>query len=321
MPRVILFLPIVLWLAIQPCAAREPGSFWSEIRIKPYLSSFTQMRVDLHNDTVLFRQEKVIFGINIRLNENWNARIGIDLINMNRPYLKPTSLTWQKDRWTVDAGIFTPSQMDMASSFFWNNRFIERVAADKWVRDPTADLGLRVAYRWNDFLTTDVSLVSGNGYQRLTEKYHPMPAFRFVLSPLKPLKLSGYVATHKSDDVYTTSYSGFIHFEEERWKITGEYFHKTNFRFEEDMKLNVTSFYSTVHLTSWLSILARYDLIRSHKTGSFDRNPDDGEMFIGGAIFRCFPSVRLSLNYCNRRPDYEEINKEDWLYVCVEFKY
>lgn len=312
---------IILCMPLLACFAEETSH--TNITAKPVLHSFTQMRTDLRRDTIVYRQEKVIFGLDVQLNEYWSARIGVDLIRMNKPYLKPTVLTYRKDRWTVDGGIFFTSEMDKAISQFWNKRFIERVAADKWMQIQTADLGIRATYRWNNFITTDVSLVSGNGYQFLLDKYHPKPAFRAVLTPFQPLMLGGYIAARKAD-VTETTFNCFAHLQMNKWETTGEYFHQTNCRFAEGCRIDVVSFYSTYHLLSWLGLLGRYDFIRSNKVDTSNESwnvQEDGYAFIGGLLFQCFPSVRLSINYWNKRPSVRRIEKEDWVYVCLEFKY
>jgi hypothetical protein len=186
-------------------------------------------------------------------------------------------------------------------------------------------LGLRVAYRWNSFITTDISVVSGNGYQRLTEKYHPKPAFRVILTPFKPLQLGGYISARKEGDVTETGFNCFAHLQKnDRWKITGEYHHKANCRFAEGQKMNVASVYSTYKLLTWMSLMGRFDFVKSnkaHPSGESWNVLNDGNAFMGGLIFQCFPSVRLSIDYWNKRPPVKHIDREDWLYICVEFKY
>jgi len=159
---------LFFFLFLRFSFAEEPTR--ERVTATPFLLSFTQGRIDLQRDTIIYRQEKLIFGMDVKLNERLTGRVAVDLIRMNQPYLRNTSLTWRKESWTIDAGIFFTSEMDMSISRFWSNRFIDRVPADRWLNSPTADLGARVAYRWNDFITTDISLGSGNGYQRLMEK-------------------------------------------------------------------------------------------------------------------------------------------------------
>ena len=304
------------------CFAEETKP--AQTTAKPFLLSYTQARVDLGRDTIIYKQEKVIFGIDLKMNENWSARVGIDLINMNKPYLKPTVLIYQKEQWTIEGGIFHTSEMDFSLSQFWGNRFIDRVAADKWIA-PSADLGARVTYRWNDFITTDVSLVSGNGYQLLLEKYHPKPAVRVVLTPLNTLKLGAYIATRHNKNFIETTFSGFAHMQiDGKWKATGEYFHQTNSRLTQGQKLNVASFYGTYRLLPWMELLGRYDFVKSNKLEASNESwhvIQDGQAIIGGLIFRCFPSMRIAVNYWNKRPPVKRIKKEDWLYFCLEFKY
>ena len=208
---------------------------------------------------------------------------------------------------------------------FWGNRFIDRVPADKWLFSPTADLGFRATYRWNDFIATDISLVSGSGFQRLTEKYHPQPAFRAILTPVKPLQLGGYISAKKNEKITETLFNCFAHLQvNNNWKITGEYHHKANCRFADGQKIDVASIYSTYQLLSWLSLVGRYDLIKSNSvspSGEGWNVQEDGSLFIGGLIFRCFPSVRLSLDYWSKRPSVKRIDKEDLLYICLEYKY
>jgi hypothetical protein len=285
--------------------------------------SYTQARADLNRDTIFYKQEKVIFGLDLKLNEYWSARIGVDLIRMNTPYLKPTVLTFRKNQWSIENGIFYTSEMDLSFSQFWGNRFIDRIAADKWI-SPTADLGTRFTYRWNDFVSTDISLVSGNGYQRLLEKYYPKPAFRVILSPLQPLKIGGYIGARK-ENVVETTFNSFIHIKMGgKWKATCEYYYQANSRFGEGNHKNVVSTYAMYNLLSWMELMGRYDLVKSNKmatTGASWNEQEDGQIFIGGLIFRPFPSVRVAINYWNRRPAAKIIDKEDWIYLCLEFKY
>jgi len=267
----------------------------------------------------------MIFGIDVKMNEHWTARVGVDLIRMTTLYLKPAVITYQKGRWTVDSGIFFTSELDKTMPQLWNNRFIEKVAADKWLYSPTCDLGLRVTYQWNSFITTDFSIVSGNGYQRLLEKYHPKPAFRLILTPVGSLQIGSYFSVRKEESVVETTFNSFVHLQPgDKWKATGEYHHRTNHRFAENHKMDVVSVYGTYHLLPWLALMGRYDFVKSnsvHATGERWNELEDGNAVIGGLIFKCFPSMRLSVNYWNKRPPVKHIKKEDWLYFCVEFKY
>jgi len=212
----------------------------------------------------------------------------------------------------------------MSITRFWSNRFIDRVAADKWLYSPTADLGARVTYRWNDFIATDILLGTGNGYQRLTEKYHPKPAFRTILKPFRSLHLGGYIAARKAD-ITETSFNCFVHLQpDDKWKATGEFHHQVNSRFAEGCRMDVVSVYSTYNLLTWLALMGRYDFVNSNKVATSGERwniQQDGHAFIGGLIFKCFPPVRLSVNYWNKRPLVKYIDKEDWLYVCLEFRY
>jgi len=317
------FLFPFLYMSLHICYAEEISPVG--IVAKPFIYSYTHGRVDLHRDTLIYKQEKIIFGLDIKLNEYWSAHVGVDLIRMSTLYLKPTVLTCQKGRWTIDGGIFFTSEMDKTMSQFWGYRFIEKIAADRWLFSPTADLGMRVTYRWNNFITTDISLVSGNGYQGLTKKYHPKPAFRVMITPFRPLQLGGYISTRKEEDVSETGINCFAHLQTcNKWKVTGEYHHKSNCRFAEKHKMDVASIYSTYKLLPWIDLMGRYDFVKSNKvnpSGESWNVQDDGHAFMGGLIFQCFPSVRLSIDYWNKRPPVKRIDREDWLYICVEIKY
>jgi len=316
-----IYLSAIIMLMVRVCFAEKTKTFYPIVN--PALQSFTQMRVDLRRDTVTFKQEKVIFGLNAKFNDFWTFNITVDLVGMNRPFFKPAVLTYKKDRWTVDSGILFTSEMDLAAGQFWANRFIDRVPADKWLLDPTADLGIRIVYRWNDYLATDFSVVSGNGYQHLREKYHPQPAFRFILSPVSGFKSGSYISLRK-EDITETTFNCFAHFEtKNKWKMTCEYHHKSNYRFQKGQQLNVASLYTTYYINPWLSLLGRYDTIwsKSDFINNGLSNVEDGKAFIGGIIIRCFPSVRLSVDYWNQYPKTQHIPKEDKIYFCLEFKY
>ena len=142
------YLRLVVFILFLPqlvCFAQETSPVG--VVVKPFIQSYTQARMDMRRDTIIYKQEKMIFGVDCKFNENWSASAGFDFINMNTLYLKPSVLTFRKDRWKIDGGIFFTSEFDINLQQFWSNRFIERGAAEKWLADPTADLGIRVAYR------------------------------------------------------------------------------------------------------------------------------------------------------------------------------
>ena len=318
------FLTVFLYLSLLSGFAQETKP--AQVTVKPYMQSFTQGRIDLRRDTVIYKQEKTIFGVNITMNENWSASVGFDYsFSKSIPYLKPASLTYRNDRWTVNAGIFYASELDKSMTQFWSNRFIERVAMDKWMLRYSADLGVRATYRWNDFLTTDVSFLSGNGYQQLKEKYHPRPSFRAILTPLRPLQIGAMLAARKEENITETTFSSFAHLQmDNKWKLTGEYFFQTNSRSVEGQRMDLVSIYSTYFLTDWMSVMGRYDLIKTNRTepsGESWNVQEDGQVFIYGLIFKCLPMVRVAVNYWGKRPASKRMEKENWLYLCLEFKY
>ena len=318
------FLIIFLYLPLISVFAEETKQ--AQITVKPYIQSFTQGRIDLRRDTVIYKQEKTIFGLDFKLNENWSASVGFDYsFSQNIPYLKPASLTYRKDRWTVDAGIFLTSEQDKIMTQFWSNRFIERVVIDKYMMLYSADLGVRTTYRWNDFIATDVSFLSGNGYQQLGKKYHPRPSFRAIITPTQMIQLGATVAARKEEGFVETTFSSFAHLQiDNKWKLTGEYHRQTNSRLVEGQRMDLVSVYSTYFLTDWMSILGRYDFIRTNKiepSGESWNVQEDGQVIIYGLIFRCLPMVRVSVNYWGKRPASKRIDRENWLYLCLEFKY
>ena len=59
-----LFCLLITFLSLPVCFAEDTNP--SRISAKPYIQSYTQARVDLRRDTVIYRQEKVIFGVDFK---------------------------------------------------------------------------------------------------------------------------------------------------------------------------------------------------------------------------------------------------------------
>lgn len=320
------YLLLVLVVLTGKLYAQDSTIVRSKIKITPTLTSYSSYQYSLTSDSTWFNQDKLIFGFVSEFNKHWSASVAIDMVNHDTKnsnkingYFKPAKITYQSNKLTVDAGIFILNQYESQTNF-WGNRFVSKVYQDKYGLGYIADLGIHVTYKWNDFVSTDATLTTGKSHKLLDYRTPYKPAFRVILTPVKPLTLVAYY------DMYGASrkqqaFSFTADYRVNKISATIEYNRKDNFQFVSECAVKGISAYSNYAVTKRVGLFARYDYIKYQIPEQSQLANSGGNSVISGFYVRIFNYSRISLNYQNWRPSDTSRKKYDWLFMNLEVKY
>ena len=292
-----------------------------------YFVSYSNLRIDLNGDSTVYEQDKLIFGFRSQLYPSLSAIVGIDFYRPSEkdarqftPYLKPVVLTYNRNKLTLDFGIFFTSQFDMQRSY-WGHRYISKTLHNKYHFGYSADLGIRAKYEFNEVIAFDAAVVNGNGYKYVRVASPLKPACALYLTPLSGLTLKMYCERY-SKSVTQSVIGGFIDYRlAGRFSVSGEYGMVRNTDFISGLHRTGVSVYSFCRLNKNFGAVIRYDRV-TVTYGDADRGDiEAGRTFIGG--FECYPfqRVRLAATFQNLCPEQQGLPDEAGLFFQLEFRY
>ena len=264
--------------------------------------------------------------------------VGSDNVSVYTAYIKNAYLKWQTtEKLTTTFGLAGTKQFGIQEKF-WEYRYVAKSFQDQYKYGSSADMGVYLDYKINNFVQLDLSVNNGEGYKKAQDaagdyKY----AAGLSLKPIKGLIIRGYadVVTipTKGDTISglkesQSSIAAFIGYKHDKFRIGAEYNIQTNHGSNLGEDLTGISAYLTVVLTKKLEVFGRYDVLASNKIKSKDlnnwNNGKDGVALIGGFQYLPVKNVAISINYQGFTPEQGkmiEINPNTLLPVEVATKY
>lgn len=267
--------------------------------ITPVFISFSHLNHHLKNDSTFFEQEKVVFGARFNMNKHWSGNVWVDFLRDpdEHPYLKPANLTYKKNKFKLDIGLFYLSQW-MMQLRKWENRYIQKTFQDYQGFGWSSDVGLRGTYTFNDHLKTDVAVVNGAGYKtpgfRIPFKYSATAYIQLISKSMLKVYYDFYNMEKKQ-----TTLSVFLNYGNgKHYSVSAEYNSKKGLDFKT-LSAHGFSCYSNIQLKKELGVFIRYDQIWYQGLKSITLNVQryDNLLFITGIQYQCLQNIRIAAAY------------------------
>lgn len=99
-------------------------------------------------------------------------------------------LSWTPGNFTLDFGLVKTEQFSLQESF-WGYRYILKSFDDEYKFGPSADMGIIGKYRFNDYISADLSFTNGEGYKKINKDNNYRYGAGVTLTPVTVLH-SGY---------------------------------------------------------------------------------------------------------------------------------
>ena len=233
-------------------------------------------------------------------------------------YIKNAQVTWKSDRWTLDGGLISTTQFKVQEKH-WGYRYIMKSFQDEYKFGSSADLGISVAYKFNDVVSADAIIVNGEGYKKVQEKDGLQYGLGATVSPVKGLTLRVYGSLNESaqkgaKDAY--NWAAFAGYQNDRFSLGAEYNIYQNTGFVDDADQYGLSVYGTAHLSKAVDVFARYDYLTSKDDWNIGK---DESAAILGAQFKVCKYMKIAPNFRMNIPSVDGAKNGYSAYVSCYF--
>jgi hypothetical protein len=200
-------------------------------------------------------------------------------------YLKNAYITWKDKGFTVNAGLVGLRQYNLQESF-WNHRYILQPYQDLTGLGQSADMGITSEYKFNSYLSVDLSISNGEGYKQINSDNKYRYAAGLIVRPSGNFVFRVYSDIYRNFSVNQRTLSLFGGYTCSAFLIGAEYNYQENSRFVQGNKHSGSSFYTSIYLAKKWNFYGRYDHVNT-----------DGSLAVAGFDYSPVKQLRISPNY------------------------
>jgi len=285
------------------------------------------------NNESAFEVQRAYLGYTYHLSENYTINIKLDIgspeqespydILKRYAYFKNAALTYKNNKLTLNFGLIDLHQFKVQEKF-WGHRYIYKSFQDKHKLGSSADLGASAIYDFNDFITVDLTVMNGEGYNQLQIDNSYKSGLGITILPLKDVTIRLYADYIEHENIQTT-WTSFIGYKiKDLAKIGAEYNYQTNSGFSKNRNQNGFSGYASVNISEKLELFGRYDKLWSNTLSGEPYNWNitrDGSAVIGGIQYSPIKNIKIALNYQDWYPYAKNLDNESYIYLNLEYKF
>ncbi len=273
---------------------------------KPLSLIFSNFHKDFTdgNKFQAFEITRAYLGYQYTFNAEWYGYIVMDFGDPDAGdhqfsgFLKNAYLRYRKSNLTFLFGMVPTTQFKVEEDI-WGYRYIEEVFQDLYSFSSSADLGATVKYDFADFISADISVFNGEGYQKMQGDDYLRPALGITAHALQSVTARVY-ADYLGGDVKQQSYSGFLAYKDNEVIVGGGYNYQQNVNMIEDRDRFGPSVFASYAPIPNVKIFGRYDRLNSN-TLAGENEPwqidRDGQLVIAGVEYSPIRGVKFAPNY------------------------
>ncbi len=289
--------------------------------------------LDSDDPSSAFEVKRAYFGYSRTLSDHFSAEVKLDIgspddvsefsLIRRYTYFKNAYVSYQAGSVKTWFGLFDMLQFKVQEKF-WGYRYLYKSFMDEYSFGPSADLGAGIQYTPSKLISADLILSNGEGYKNLQFDNVYKVGAGLTLNPLPGLTLRAYYAIHTKKEAPQMTFSGFVGYRLEKWRIGGEYNFQRNYRFNEDHNRYGYSAYSTFVISEKWEVFARYDHLFSNILPEEEipwNLSRDGSAMLGGVQYTPIRYLHLSLNYQDWVEYASNGGSEPFLYLNIEINF
>lgn len=300
---------------------------------KVYAKIFSNFHAGLNesSNSSGFEISRAYFGYKAELGQGFGANVKLDIgspedlsqysLIRRYAYFKNAYVNYSNSKLKAYFGIIDLLHFKDQEEY-WAHRYIEKVFADNYRFGNSADLGTQVIYKWNDWLSSDITFMNGEGYTRLQADNTYKTGAGITFNPAKILRLRIYGDVSVKNDVTQSALVFFAGTKIRDEAMLGvEYNLELNSDYHKDKQRYGYSMFASWFVTEKWQVFGRYDKLMSNKMEGED-NPwnlsKDGSAVIGGIEFSPHKSIKIALNYQDWFPWADKEPNDQYIYLNME---
>jgi len=331
MKRIITLSIGIFFLMSSVGIATENDTLNSYPNYKPIVKVFANYHFGLNDYSTknAFEITRAYLGYDVKMSENFGFKTNIDI---GRPtsdskydyvaFLKTAALQYQKGKIQINAGLIGLNQFKLQEKI-WGHRYIYKSFQDEHKFGHSADLGVLLEYKIVDNLIIDATIRNGEGYKKIQSDQTFNGALGLTFHVWKNFVLRGYYE-HSEKSINQSVYSGFIGYQAKDFMLVGvEYNYMQNYSFVQNHNLTGYSTYMTFIINDKFQLFGRYDNLKSNKLKGeivIWNSTKDGEAIIAGVQYKLEKNIKISTNLQYWAPDKNDLNKEVYTFLSLEYK-
>lgn len=231
-------------------------------------------------------------------------------------YVKNAMLTWQTGNFSLDFGLIGLEQFNIQEKF-WGYRYIWKSFQDEYKFNSSADMGILAKYKFNSWLSADLSFINGEGYKKLNKDNRYRYSAGITINPVKSLTLRAYYDLYNGkggDEKNQQSLALFAGYKHEKFYAGIEYNNLFNTKFQDDKNQTGYSAYASVDVYKKIALFGRYDNL----TSKDDWNSGDQQRALIGVQYSPNKYLQISPNFQTVNP--RTGKSSSYIYLNVGFK-
>jgi hypothetical protein len=293
-----------------------------------YTDVFSRINSEIKSSA--FEMKRIYLGYEKVLSDDFEANIKIDIgspddlspfsLVRRYAYFKNAYVKYHRHKVSILFGIIDLQQFKLQEKI-WEHRYIEKSFADLYRFGSSADLGVQMNYKWNNWFSADITIMNGDGYTQLQHQSNYKYGGGLTFHPLKKFVTRGYF-DFSQRDIFQSTLTLFAGYHDKGSLSAGlEYNHKFNQSYEEDhQRYGYSGYISWYFFEKW-QVFGRYDHVFSNKVEG-ETNPwnisNDGSKIIGGIEFSPIPFIKMALNYQDWFPYASNEENIQYIYINLE---
>jgi len=298
------FLTFALLVAMLSVKSQDNEEF------KPHGAPFMRIYSNFHStiedgeSQPAFELTRVYLGYKYQFSKEISAKANIDVGDPKdggdfqlTAFIKNAYVAYEKNNWEVNFGMISTNSFGVQEDF-WGYRYLAKSFQDEHGFNASADLGMSVAYKFNDVVSADVIVANGEGYKKVQGDSTLRTGFGVTLTPCKKFIARAYYDFAKNDEMQT-SLATFVGFKSKLLSIGAEYNYMTNYKFIDSHDRSGTSFYATVNAAPKLKFFARYDNLMSGSDWNLSK---DGSQYMAGIEYNPVKGIKIAPNFSGWDP-------------------
>lgn len=303
MMRKIIFSVLLLLLASTLVMAqfREARNFQPHGKAMVQVFSNFTYRLSNYKDKPSFNISRIYLGYKLCFHQRFSGKVIFDAGSLETSgiklniVLKNAYLQYSRDKLKLNFGVI-PTSCFLLQEKFWGHRYVAPTFMDAYHFGPEADLGASLAWKFSPIVQMDVSVLNGEGYQKLQQGSPLMYTAGLTIQPVKNLYMRFYF-DHMKKGVSQNTYSTFLGYVSSKATVGFEYNYQLAHGNVNDEDRSGISLYTTIKLKNHSSLFFRYDKIWSNcNDGALDGWDvlNDGRLYLAGIEIHPVSGITIS---------------------------
>jgi hypothetical protein len=329
-----LLIIFAVLFANHDLVAQEAGLQGFSPKGKPIIKVFSNFHASISegDDESALEIKRAYFGYDYKISPDFSIIVKLDIgspddmsaysLIKRYAYFKNAALKYKKGKVSASFGLIDMTLFKLQEKF-WSYRYLYKSFLDQHRFGSSADIGASFTYEINDFLSADISIMNGEGYNQLQADNTYKGSVGLTFKPISGVVGRLYYDQSQKEMAESTVASFLGYKYKKVFRVGAEYNLKLNTSYADKNNQYGFSTYATYIFNKHFEVFGRYDRLSSNKLKGEERPwnlIDDGTAIIGGVQYSPIKHVRIALNYQDWYPMAKNSDSEAYIYLSFEYK-